>query len=71
MYFYCHEFITHVDIVEETLIDFCELSGEHSGENMCEEVWDCLTNYSLEGRVDTASNDSLISAQLMNLSIRL
>lgn len=36
---------------EEMLIDFRELVGEHSGENMAEAVWTTLKNYGIEGRV--------------------
>ena len=36
---------------EEMLIDFCELVGEHSGENMAEAVWQTLEIYGLLGRV--------------------
>lgn len=42
-------FITN--IAEELLIDFRELIGEHSGENMAEVVWDSLKRYGLESRV--------------------
>lgn len=38
------------------LIDFRELVGEHSGENMAEEVWNCIEMYGLEGRVETNDN---------------
>ena len=38
-------------IVEELLIDFQELIGEHSGENMAEAVWGTLKRYGLERRV--------------------
>jgi hypothetical protein len=36
---------------EELLIDFRELIGEHSGENMAEVVWETLKRYGLENRV--------------------
>jgi hypothetical protein len=36
---------------EELLIDFCELIGEHSGENMAEAVWRTMELYGLVGRV--------------------
>lgn len=38
-------------LVEEMLIDFHELVGEHSGENMAEAVWQTLETYGLLGRV--------------------
>jgi hypothetical protein len=34
------------------LIDFREMVGEHSGENMAEEVWNCIEMYGLEEKVD-------------------
>lgn len=37
--------------IEELLVDFRELVGEHSGENMAEVVWETLTQYGLVGRV--------------------
>lgn len=39
-------------ITDELLIDFRELLGEHSGENMAEVVWETLVMYGIEGRVD-------------------
>lgn len=36
---------------EEILIDFRELVGEHSGENMAEAVWETLVMFGIEGRV--------------------
>jgi len=36
---------------EELLIDFCELIGEHSGDNMVEAVWQTMELYGLVGRV--------------------
>jgi hypothetical protein len=38
-------------VAEELLIDFRELLGEHSGENMAEAVWETLVMYGIEGRV--------------------
>lgn len=37
--------------IEELLIDFRELMGEHSGENMAEAVWETLTKYGISDRV--------------------
>ncbi|KAJ7702126.1 hypothetical protein B0H16DRAFT_1347662, partial [Mycena metata] len=37
--------------LEECLIDFRELVGEHSGENMAAAVWDSLKEFGLLGRV--------------------
>ena len=36
---------------EELLIDFRELIGSHSGENMALAVWDTLKLYGLKGKV--------------------
>jgi hypothetical protein len=36
---------------EELLINFRELIGAHSGENMAEVVWETLELYGLKGRV--------------------
>jgi hypothetical protein len=41
------------NILEELLIDFRELIGEHSGENMAEAVWETLKQYGLVGRVSS------------------
>jgi hypothetical protein len=38
-------------VTEELLIDFRELLGEHSGENIAEAVWETLVMYGIEGRV--------------------
>ena len=38
-------------ISEELLIDFCELVGEHSGENLAHAVYDTLNLYGLKGHV--------------------
>lgn len=44
--------ITHLHILtEELLIDFRELIGEHSGENMAEAVWATMELYGLVGKV--------------------
>jgi hypothetical protein len=40
---------------EEILIDFKELIGKHSGENMAEAVWEMLTKYGLKGKVSLNS----------------
>jgi hypothetical protein len=37
--------------LEELLIDFQELIGEHSGENMADAVWATLELYGLIGKV--------------------
>ena len=38
-------------ISEELLIDFHELVGEHSGENLAHAVYDTLNLYGLKGHV--------------------
>jgi hypothetical protein len=38
-------------LIEELLIDFQEVIGEHSGENMAEVVWDTLTLYEIPHKV--------------------
>jgi hypothetical protein len=38
-------------MLEELLIDFRELEGEHSGGNMAEAVWETLTCFGIEDRV--------------------
>lgn len=63
-----HQDCSSVD-TEETLIDFRELQGEHSGENMAEEVWAALQVYGLEGRVcnnvmDNAANCATVNSEL-------
>ena len=37
--------------LEELLIDFQELIGEHTGENMAEAIWETLTRYDIQDRV--------------------
>ncbi|KAF5376117.1 hypothetical protein D9615_007777 [Tricholomella constricta] len=58
-------YITNEGELEELLIDFRELVGEHSGENMAEAVWETLKMYELIGRViafmmDNASNNDTL-----------
>ena len=38
-------------ILDELLIDFWELSGEHSSENMAKVVWETMTQFDLMGWV--------------------
>ncbi|KAJ6579278.1 hypothetical protein B0H10DRAFT_2343264, partial [Mycena sp. CBHHK59/15] len=51
---------------EEMLIDFRELVGEHSGENMAEAVWTTLKIYGIQERLmaftmdNTTNNDTLM-----------
>lgn len=37
--------------IQELLIDFCELIGSHSGENLSVAVWSTMELYGLEGWV--------------------
>ncbi|KAF8144809.1 hypothetical protein K438DRAFT_1425303, partial [Mycena galopus ATCC 62051] len=41
-------YVTNEGKLEELLIDFREMVGEHSGENMAEEVWNSVEMYGLE-----------------------
>jgi hypothetical protein len=38
-------------LAEECLIDFAELTGDHSGESLADAVWKTLDIYGLKGRV--------------------
>jgi hypothetical protein len=46
-----NEFTKSENQLEELLIDFCELEGEHSRANMAEAVWETLVRYGIETRV--------------------
>jgi hypothetical protein len=46
--------LTKLMSLEELLIDFRELEGEHSGENMAEAVWETLTCFGIENQVGAA-----------------
>ena len=52
-------------ISDELLIDFRELLGEHSGENLAHAVYDTLNTYGLKGRISI----SLISSFCMLIII--
>jgi len=43
---------------EELLIDFQELIGKHSGENMADAIWETLIMYGIEGRIAMTHNSS-------------
>jgi hypothetical protein len=48
----CLNLTTHLrPAIEELLIDFQKLIGEHSGENMAEAVWATMELYNLVGKV--------------------
>ncbi|KAF8799535.1 hypothetical protein BYT27DRAFT_7120256 [Phlegmacium glaucopus] len=51
---------------EELLIDFRELSGQHSGENMVEAVWATMELYGLVIVIvmDNASNNNMLMTSL-------
>ena len=51
--------------LEELLIDFKELIGEHSGENMADVVWDVLK---LNGITDKVGIAFLMSVNLLLMS---
>jgi hypothetical protein len=39
------------DFIEEVLIDFREIVGEHSGRNLADAVWETIECYGLKGKV--------------------
>ncbi|KAJ6609451.1 hypothetical protein B0H10DRAFT_1675845, partial [Mycena sp. CBHHK59/15] len=41
-------YVTNDGHLEELLIDFRELVGEHSGENMADAIWGTVEMYGLE-----------------------
>ncbi|KIK76945.1 hypothetical protein PAXRUDRAFT_28888, partial [Paxillus rubicundulus Ve08.2h10] len=60
--------------LEEVLLEFQELIGEHSGENMAGVVWDTLDCYGLKGRIqaiasDNATNNDTMMESLENHSL--
>ncbi|SJL11777.1 uncharacterized protein ARMOST_15186 [Armillaria ostoyae] len=62
-------YITNKGKLEELLIDFHELIGEHSGENMATVVWETLKMYRLTDRImafvmDNATNNDTMVAHL-------
>ena len=60
-----------VIFTEELLIDFCELVGKHSGENLADAVWQTMKLYGLQGCVGHAifcSEYNLIVSQVMTHS---
>ena len=54
-------------LIEELLIDFCELIGTHSGENMAEAVWSTIVLYGLEGWVGDPQNRSSLCTEYFSL----
>jgi|ERR1700733_12424206 hypothetical protein len=60
-----------VIFTEELLIDFRELVGKHSGENLADAVWQTMKLYGLQGRVGHAifcSNYHLIVSQVIAIN---
>ena len=60
-----------VIFTEELLIDFRELVGKHSGENLADAVWQTMKLYGLQGRVGHAifcSNYYLIISQVIAIN---
>ncbi|KAF5317589.1 hypothetical protein D9758_018466 [Tetrapyrgos nigripes] len=62
-------YIADDGVLEECLIDFRELEGEHSGENMAEAVWKTLELYGLVGKIiaivmDNATNNNTMMQSL-------
>ncbi len=47
---FCSDMLIYFQ-TEECLIDFHELIGEHSGENMANSVWETIELYGLKGQV--------------------
>ncbi|PBK84493.1 hypothetical protein ARMGADRAFT_943262, partial [Armillaria gallica] len=57
---------------EESLIDFHELIGEHSGDNMAEAVWATLKAFGLTDRImafvmDNATNNNTMVKHIEDL----
>jgi len=48
---YVTESRAYIPTIEEMLLDFQELIGEHSGENMADVVWSTLEEYGLLKKV--------------------
>jgi hypothetical protein len=56
-----------ITTVEELLIDFRELIGEHSGENLADAVYETLQLYNLKDKVRTSTSSPTCYAVLMVL----
>jgi hypothetical protein len=54
----------HIFLKEELLIDFRELIGEHSGENMAEAVWATLELYGLTRKASFSLSNNTTFAKL-------
>ena len=44
--------------LEEVLIDFKEITGEHSGANMASAVWETMELYGLKGKVQCSASNA-------------
>ncbi|KAJ3517257.1 hypothetical protein NLJ89_g623 [Agrocybe chaxingu] len=59
-------YISNTGKLEECLIDFRELIGEHSGDNMADSVWETIELYGLKGQItafvmdNATNNDTLV-----------
>jgi hypothetical protein len=56
-------------ITEELLIDFRELIGEHSGENLAEAVYETLQLYELKDKVSPCTRPLMASPVLTFLTL--
>ena len=56
-------------ITEELLIDFRELIGEHSGENLAEAVYKTLQLYKLKDKVSPCTSPLMVSLVLAFLTL--
>ncbi|KAH9915977.1 uncharacterized protein BXZ73DRAFT_54055, partial [Epithele typhae] len=54
---------------EEVLLDFRELQGEHSGENLADSVWHTMSTYGLKGRVIAINSDNATNNDTMMTGI--
>ena len=54
-------------LIEELLIDFCELIGIHSGANMAEAVWLTMVLYGLDGWVGDPPNRPSLCTEYFSL----
>ncbi|KIJ35055.1 hypothetical protein M422DRAFT_181239, partial [Sphaerobolus stellatus SS14] len=65
-------YVSNEWLLEEVLIDFCELIGEHSGVNMAAAVYQTIDTLGLKGRIqsivsDNAANNDTMMEELEHL----
>ncbi|KAK0234627.1 hypothetical protein EDD85DRAFT_774494, partial [Armillaria nabsnona] len=60
-------YVTNDGKLEELLIDFCELEGAHSRENIAEVVWETLTLYRLCEKVCINNVDITLYADVYRI----